>query len=144
MVSRTRSAEAMEFSQVVLKVTRLEECVRFYRDLCRCELVGGDPNGPVAYFASGAQRFALLDVKVAAALLPGGSGAPGAPRVTFAFRSADVDEDCKRLREAGVRFTIEPQDFTVWGVRSSLCEDPDGNPVEIFAPLPGSGTAEAK
>ena len=134
----------MEFSQVVLKVTRFEECVRFYRDLCGCEVVGGDAGGPVAYLAYGGQRFALLDAKVAAALLPGGPEAPGSPRVTFAFRAEDVDADCRPLREAGVRLTIEPRDFAVWGVRSSLCEDPDGNPVEIFAPLAGAGVTEAK
>ena len=128
----------MEFSQVVLKVTRWEPCVRFYRDLCECEIVGGDAGGPVAYFASGGQRFALLDEKVAAALLLGGAQTPGSPRVTFAFRTEDVDATCRRFREAGVRFTIEPRDFDAWGVRSSLCEDPDGNPVEIFAPRDGA------
>ncbi|MGH7820833.1 MAG: VOC family protein [Candidatus Binatia bacterium] len=133
----------MEFSQAVLKVERFAECVRFYRELLGCELVGGGAGGPVAYFASAGQRFALLDAKVAAALIPGGDRPPRAPRVTFAFRTDDVDAACRRLRDAGVRYTLEPADFTFWGVRSSLCEDPDGNPVEIFAPLsapePGAG-----
>jgi catechol 2,3-dioxygenase-like lactoylglutathione lyase family enzyme len=132
----------VEFSQAVLKVERLAECVRFYRDLLGCELVGGDAAGPVAYFASAGGRFALLDAKVAAALVPGGDASPGAPRVTFAFRADDVDAAHRRLAEAGVRYTLPPADFAAWGVRSSLCEDPDGNPVEIFAPLPGAAPTE--
>src|ERR1051326_2550727 len=121
----------MQFSQVVLKVTRFEECVRFYRDLCGCDIVGGQASGPVAYLSSGGHPFALLDAKVAATLMPERAETPGSPRVTFAFRADDVDAAARRLREAGVRFTIEPRDFHEWGVRSSLCEDPDGNPVEI-------------
>jgi catechol 2,3-dioxygenase-like lactoylglutathione lyase family enzyme len=128
----------MEFSQAVLKVERFPECVRFYRELLGCELVGS-ADGPVAYFASAGQRFALLDAKVAATMIPGGDRPPGAPRVTLAFRADDVDTAHRRLRDAGVRYTLEPADFAVWGVRSSLCEDPDGNPVEIFAPLASAG-----
>ena len=128
----------MEFSQVVLKITRWDACVRFYRDLCGCEIVGGDAAGPVAYLASGGQRFALLDAKLAASLLPEAAQTPGSPRVTFAFRTDDVDATFRRFREAGVRFTIEPSDFDAWNVRSSVCEDPDGNPVEIFAPRDGA------
>jgi hypothetical protein len=30
---------------------------------------------------------------------------------------------------------MTPQDFPQWGVRSSVCLDPDGNPVEIAASL---------
>jgi catechol 2,3-dioxygenase-like lactoylglutathione lyase family enzyme len=131
----------MELSQAILKVEQFGACVRFYRDLLGCDLVGGDEAGPVAYFTSGGQRFGLLDARAVPAEAAGTiGGAPGAPRVTFAFRAENVDEAHRRLCEAGVRFTIEPHDFEAWGVRSSLCLDPDGNPVEIFASLPGGGS----
>ena len=111
--------------------------MRFYRDLIGCEIVNGDENGPVAYFSSGGQRFALLDAKaVPAEAASTIGGASGAPRVTFAFIADDVDREYRRLRAAGVEYTIEPRDFTQWGVRSSLCLDPDGNPVEIAAYFP--------
>jgi len=130
----------MDFSQVILSVERFGACVRFYRDLLGCELVGGGDDGPVAYFASAGQRFALVDRRVTAALSPGAGESPaGAARATLAFRAADVDAERERLGAAGVEYTIEPRDFAPWGVRSSLCRDPDGNPVEIFTPLAAAG-----
>lgn len=122
----------MEFSQPVIVVEKLAECVRFYRDLLGCEVMAGGEQGPVAYFVSGGQRFVLLDARARPAeMVRGADAGLGAPRVTLAFHAADVDAEFVRLSAAGVRFTIEPRDFPEWGVRSSLCSDPDGNPVEI-------------
>lgn len=128
----------MQFSQPVLKVDRFADCLRFYRDLLGMELLMGDEKGPVASLQSGGQKLTLLDAKgvpVEAAGTLGGAGDSGTPRVTFAFFADDIDAECARLRKEGVPYAIEPKDFPEWGVRSSVCLDPDGNPVEIAAPL---------
>ncbi|MGH7803359.1 MAG: VOC family protein, partial [Candidatus Binatia bacterium] len=102
----------MEFGQPVIVVEKLAECVRFYRDLMGCEMMAGGEEGPVAYFASGGQRFALLDSRARPAeMARGGDARLGAPRVTLAFHAANVDAEFERLRAAGVPFTIEPRDF---------------------------------
>lgn len=128
----------MELSQPILIVRRFRDCVRFYRDLLGCELERGGEDGPVAFFRSGGQRFGLLDhaARPPEVVRPD-EPEPGPPRVTLAFHSDDIDGEYKRLSEAGVVYTLEPRDFPDWGYRSSLCLDPDGNPVEIACPLEG-------
>jgi catechol 2,3-dioxygenase-like lactoylglutathione lyase family enzyme len=128
----------MEFSQAVLTVRKFGECFVFYKDLLGLELASGGERGPVAAFQSGGAKFTILDARAvpaeAAALL---NGVQGAPRVTLAFRASDVDAEFERLSAAGVRYAVKPHDFVEWHVRSSICLDPDGNPVEIVSPLTG-------
>ena len=125
----------MEFSGTVFLVERFAECVRFYRDLLGCEVMAGGEEGPVAYFVSGGQRFVLFDSAKRVTGIETYDGPPGAPRATLAFLAADVDAEFARLEAAGVPVRLEPHDFPEWGFRSSLYEDPSGNPVEIYAVL---------
>ena len=81
----------------------------------------------------------MLDRAARPADLPDRDETQGSARVTLAFRSDDVDREYDRLKAADVRYTLEPRDFPEWGVRSSLCLDPDGNPVEIAGDLKGDG-----
>ncbi len=129
----------MEFSLPVLTVSKFRECVRFYRDLLGCEVDEGDETSPVIYLRSGVQRLALLDRAARPADVPDQDEVGGSARVTLAFRSDDVDREYDRLKAADVRYTLEPRDFPEWNVRSSLCLDPDGNPVEIAGELKGDG-----
>jgi predicted enzyme related to lactoylglutathione lyase len=126
----------MEFSQAVLTVRQFRECFVFYKDLLGLALASGGERGPMAAFQSGGAKFTILDAQAvpgAAATVLGGS--PGVPRVTLAFRSSDVDAEFERLSAAGVSYAMAPTDFREWHVRSSICLDPDGNPVEIVSPL---------
>jgi len=41
--------------------------------------------------------------------------------------SDNVDEDYKRLKEAGVEFLGEPQTIEDWGMRCVYFRDPEGN-----------------
>lgn len=126
----------MEFSQPVITVRAFAACVHFYEKLLGIARVTAVAEGITATFQSGERRFTLLDaehVPEAAGEVLG--GAPGAPRVTLVFTTDDVDATFERLRKAGVVYRMTPQDFPQWGVRSSVCLDPDGNPVEIAASL---------
>jgi len=129
------------FGQTVLSVTKFDECVRFYRDLLGCDVVGGDPSGPVVHFGSGGQRFGLVDRKaLPPELAHSDTAPPGSLPATLAFFSDDVDAMHEKLSKAGIRYTITPRDFPEWGVRSSVCHDPDGNPVEIARRLAAQTT----
>ena len=52
----------------------------------------------------------------------------GAPCVDFLVR--DVDKAYQTLRECGVQFIKEPHD-TLWGGRTALFADPDGNMLQL-------------
>jgi uncharacterized glyoxalase superfamily protein PhnB len=48
----------------------------------------------------------------------------------------DVDATYARLTAAGHEGHLAPWD-AVWGMRYAVLHDPDGNSVDLFAPLPG-------
>lgn len=63
--------------------------------------------------------------------------ATGGHRMSLAFRceSADeVDALFERVAAAGYRSHVDPFD-AFWGQRYATVLDPDGNPVDLFAPL---------
>lgn len=65
---------------------------------------------------------------------------PVGQRITFAFRCADpaeVDATYGRVVEAGFGGAREPWD-AFWGQRYAQVVDPDGNTVDLFAPLDAS------
>jgi len=75
-----------------------------------------------------------------------GDGALGRPRLdatVWGARSAlafgcdspaDVDAAYAELSEAGHEGHLEPWEAP-WGQRYAVVHDPDGNPVDLFAPL---------
>jgi catechol 2,3-dioxygenase-like lactoylglutathione lyase family enzyme len=48
----------------------------------------------------------------------------------------DVDAAWEELTGAGYEGHLAPWD-AFWGMRYAVVHDPDGNPVDLFAPLPG-------
>ncbi|MEV5916961.1 VOC family protein [Streptomyces pseudogriseolus] len=65
----------------------------------------------------------------------------GGARTSLAVRCegpAEVDALFAELVEAGVRAELRPWD-AVWGQRYAVVLDPDGNMVDLFAPLPAHG-----
>lgn len=94
-----------------------------------------------------APRFALLtngDLRLTLSSPGGGGGggqampdgtvpAPGGWN-RFVLEVADLDAAVEALRAAGARFRNEI--VTGVGGRQILVEDPSGNPVELFQPLP--------
>jgi catechol 2,3-dioxygenase-like lactoylglutathione lyase family enzyme len=64
----------------------------------------------------------------------------GPSRVALAFACdtpADVDATYRGLVDEGAGSHLEPWD-AFWGQRYASVLDPDGNPVDLFAPLPVS------
>ncbi|ARP72995.1 glyoxalase [Streptomyces pluripotens] len=65
----------------------------------------------------------------------------GTGRVSLAFRCGSptgVDALYGELVGAGYRGELEPWD-AFWGQRYATVHDPDGNAVDLFAPLPATG-----
>lgn len=71
---------------------------------------------------------------------PGWAAPSGGHRIGLAFVCADpaeVDRLYRELVDAGYRGHLEPWD-AVWGQRYAVVLDPDGNGVDLFAPLAGN------
>ncbi|TQS28056.1 VOC family protein [Microbispora sp. KK1-11] len=70
--------------------------------------------------------------------LPGRSAPVGGPRTLLCFEfdaPGEVDAKYAELTGAGHRAIAEPFD-AFWGMRYATVADPDGNGVDLYAPLP--------
>ena len=56
-------------------------------------------------------------------------------KALLSFRVDDVNETYKELIGKGVKFVTEPHDQEAWVLRVAHLRDPEGNLVEINAPL---------
>ncbi|GAA2088558.1 VOC family protein [Pseudolysinimonas kribbensis] len=89
-------------------------------------------SGPGATLAIGSSRTV--------AAVPGAAEAGANRSVIVEFRVDDVDAEFERLRDAAPAVVLPPTDMP-WGNRSALLRDPDGNLVNLFAPIPGAAPA---
>jgi len=100
----------------------------------------GDKNGPYTTLAQsegGEPCLAMFDGKnmVEYKGYSRPTGTVPTDTIEFCIPSANVDEDYKRLKEAGVEFIGEPQTITDWGMRCAYFRDTEGNLIEIASDL---------
>jgi uncharacterized glyoxalase superfamily protein PhnB len=120
-------------------VSDMDVAVAFYR---RLGLRFPDPPDPEGHGHAeatlpGGLRFMLDTEASVKSFAPEWSPAVGDSRVAVAFvcESADeVDRVHKEMVETGAASIKEPWD-AVWGQRYAQIHDPDGNAIDLFAPL---------
>ncbi len=89
----------------------------------------------------GGLRIAWDTVETIRSFDPGWTPPVGSHRMALAFAcgdAAEVDATYATLVEAGYEGHKAPWD-AFWGQRYASVVDPDGNGVDLFAPLPGGG-----
>ncbi|WP_068057808.1 VOC family protein [Nocardia xishanensis] len=86
---------------------------------------------------AGGMRLALDTEDVVRSFHPEWQPPSGAGRIGLAFRCADaaeVDSVYADLTSAGYKGELKPWDAP-WGQRYAVINDPDGNGVDLYAPL---------
>jgi len=128
---------------VALKVADIGRSLEFYRDRLgfaeMMRLNNDDGSLWLVYLRITDTQFIEL--------FPGGQGsrAPGSDVTAvnhFCLECADLDATAVRLREAGVKLTVEPK-MGLDRNRQCWIEDPDGNRIEFMQMSPDSMQAEA-
>lgn len=117
----------------------LERAIAFYR---RCGLEFPEPPDPMGHghveaALPGGMRFMLDSEESVRSFDPGWTPPSGGHRVALAFlldSPQEVDRAYSDLIEAGGQGHREPWD-AFWGQRYAQLRDPDGNVVDLFAPL---------
>jgi catechol 2,3-dioxygenase-like lactoylglutathione lyase family enzyme len=120
-------------------VSDLERAVGFYR---HCGLEFPEPldptgHGHVEAALPGGMRFMLDSEESVRSFDPGWTPPSGGNRVAIAFlvdSPQEVDRAYAELIAAGGVGHKEPWD-AFWGQRYAQLRDPDGNAVELFAPV---------
>lgn len=123
---------------VRLLVADLEACVRFYRDTLGLEQTLD--AGVYAEFRAGDVVFGVYRRDLMAEVV-GSAGKPALEEsqdsVALIFAVDDVDAAYRQLQAQGVTFVVGPTDREAWVLRTAHFRDPDGNLIEINAPLHG-------
>ncbi len=128
---------APSFSVVGLVVADMAASLAFYRRL-GLDIAPADAEPHVEVDLPGGLRLAFDTYETIRSFDPDFVAPAGGGRVSLAFRCADpaeVNATYAALVQAGHEGHHEPWD-AFWGQRYAVVHDPDGNAVDLFAPLP--------
>jgi catechol 2,3-dioxygenase-like lactoylglutathione lyase family enzyme len=125
--------------QIGIVVDDMGRALAFYRELGLEPPADADKEGHVEVILPGELRLAWDTVEVIRSFEPDWQPPSGGQRIGLAFRldaPADVDNAYARLEQLGYAGHKAPWD-AFWGQRYAQVADPDGNLVDLFAPLDG-------
>ena len=126
----------MKLTHVRLLSDDIEALLRFYRDVLGLEVTLNAGDG--VYYELrpgdvilGLYRRDLMGQMIGSELPPPAQS----DALALTFQVDDVDAAAARLRERGAELVGEPRDYEVAFLRVAHLRDPDGNLIEINAPL---------
>jgi len=122
---------------VELVVSDMPATLAFYRRL-GLDLPAGADAEPHVEADLGGVRLAFDTVDTIRSFDPQWTPPTGGHRIALGFECsepAEVDQAWRDLVGAGYEGHLEPWD-AFWGMRYAVVRDPDGTPVDLFAPLP--------
>jgi lactoylglutathione lyase len=126
----------LEFHAVRLLVRDFNRSLEFYKDVLG---FSGwyDESQEYAYFEE--KQLALFSLKKLNEAFNQdfvGLESPTLFKFLMQFEVDDVDLTCRDLLDRGVSFINRPHDQAAWGSRVAHFNDPDGNIIELYHPLP--------
>ena len=125
------------FDLIGLVVADMPRSLAFYRRLGLEIPAEADGESHVEASLPGGLRIAWDTVETVRSFDPDWTPPSGSGRIGLAFRCdspADVDAMYAALLDAGYEGHKPPWD-AFWGQRYALVRDPDGNGVDLFAPM---------
>ena len=122
---------------VGLVVDDMAASIAFYRRLGFAFADGAETEGHVEISLPSGLRLVLDTIEIIHSFNPGWTPPAGGHRVALAFACdtpSEVDATFRALVDAGHEGHLPPWD-AFWGQRYASVNDPDGNAIELFAPL---------
>jgi len=122
---------------VGIVVDDMARSLAFYRELGIPIPEGAETEDHVEVALPSGVRFAWDQIDMVRSFNPDFQPTSGDGRVALAFlceSAAEVDAVCGRLVAAGYAIHKQPWD-AFWGQRYAMVRDPDGNGLDLFAPL---------
>ena len=126
-----------QFDAIGMVVSDMMDAVSFYRLLGLAFPDGAESEGHVEVGLPGGTRLMLDTEELVRSFDPTFEPPSGAGRIGLAFLCEEPDEVDRlydAVCEAGYRSERPPFD-AFWGQRYATVLDPDGNGVDLFAPL---------
>ena len=126
------------FDAIGLVVSDMAASVAFYRRLGFAFAEGAEREPHTEAQLPGGLRLLLDTEETVRSFHPGWRPPSGSARASLALRCdgpAEVDAVYEEVVGAGGHGELKPWD-AFWGQRYAVVHDPDGNGVDLFAPLP--------
>jgi uncharacterized glyoxalase superfamily protein PhnB len=130
----------LQLSLIELVVADMAATLAFYRRVGLDIPAGADQEPHVDIELKGGLRIAFDTEDTIRSFDKGWTRPSGGHRAALAFACdspADVDAAYADLTGAGYAGHLPPWD-AFWGLRYAVVHDPNGTPVDFFAPLPAS------
>lgn len=130
----------LQLSLIELVVADMAATLAFYRRLGLDIPAGADQQPHVDIEIKGGLRIAFDTEDTIRSFDSGWTRPSGGHRAALAFACdspAEVDAAYAELTGDGYEGHLAPWD-AFWGMRYAVVHDPDGTPVDLFAPLPAS------
>jgi catechol 2,3-dioxygenase-like lactoylglutathione lyase family enzyme len=128
----------MELTDIRLLAKDFSGCLKFYRDVLGLEVELEVPEGVYAELGAGGVRVSIYKHELMERIVPG-LGKPSSvgrqDALLLNMRVSSVDVCHQQLTSRGVKFETQPHDQEVWGIRVAHLRDPEGNLIEIYAPM---------
>jgi uncharacterized glyoxalase superfamily protein PhnB len=128
---------AATLNVVGIVVQDMSRALAFYRMLGMDVPAEADSQPHVEHQVTGAFKLTWDTVETIRSFDPEWKPPVGGPRTALAFQMsspAEVDSLYKKLVDSGYEGHKEPWD-AFWGQRYGLVHDPDGNGIDLYAPL---------
>ena len=127
----------IQMNLIGLVVADMSASLAFYRRLGLDIPASADAEPHVEVTLPGGLRLAWDPVDIIKSFDQEWTAPTGGHRINLAFlcdSPADVDAKHDELVDAGYHSHLKPWD-AFWGQRYAVVHDPDGNPIDLFAPL---------
>ena len=131
---------APQLTVIEIVVADMAASLAFYRRLGLDVPATADTEPHVETTLAGGLRLAWDTVETIRSFDPDWKPPTGGSRFGLAFQCGSpqhVDDVYAELAEAGYQGHLEPWD-AFWGQRYASVQDPDGNTVDLFCPLPSA------
>ncbi|MCO6450648.1 MAG: VOC family protein [Caldilineales bacterium] len=130
----------LKFDYVRLLVDDFPACFRFYRDVLGLSPRMGGEDDVYAEFETGGVSLALFRRDFMMAAIDAKLVERSADTAVLTFSVLNVDAAAQELRKRGATLVARPVDRPDWIIRTAHFRDPDGNLIEINAPLNNAQT----
>ena len=136
----------MKLANIRLLVADFPASYAFWADIVQLPVAYGPdtPNAPsgYAYLTLGDATDAGIELfnrdGFAQSIGLPSTATTGSPQIVIVLKVDDVDATYAEFVARGAPSVTEPKDRPDWGARTAHISDPDGNILELYAPLGGN------
>ncbi|MEO1374708.1 MAG: VOC family protein [Cyanobacteria bacterium J06635_10] len=121
-----------------LLVNDWKACVSFYKEIMEFDLVIEDEQGGYAEFKVAEMKLSIFRREEMARMVHNSempTTAECQDTVALIFTVKDLEEECIKLKQKGIKLTAEPMNNPMYGIKTAYLRDPDENLIGLYQML---------